>query len=171
MLNKLDQYYYEAKGNKWYGYFAVFCRLALAVAWVISGFVKIKGERFAAGLSHNHPLGQYFDALLNTGYYYTFHDFTCRSTVRMVICVTPRPRAMKEQQRLLKVRRIGFRPMEVFSALPSSMTSWRSSSSWTMVDTVAFVRCSIFARSARESGGWLAIASRTRARFMSRIYS
>jgi hypothetical protein len=23
-------------------------------------------------LSHNHPLGQYFDALLNTGYYYTF---------------------------------------------------------------------------------------------------
>ena len=40
-----------------------------------------------------------------------------------------------------------------------------------LVDTVAFVRCSIFARSARESGGWLAIASRTRARFMSRIYS
>lgn len=72
MLNKLEQYYYEAKGNKWYGYFAVFCRLTLALALVISGFVKIKGERFAAGLSHNHPLGQYFDALLNTGYYYTF---------------------------------------------------------------------------------------------------
>ncbi|AXE21436.1 DoxX family protein [Runella rosea] len=72
MLNKLEQYYYEAKGNKWYGYFAIFCRLALAVAWVISGLVKIKGERFAAGLSSNHPLGQYFDALLNTGYYYTF---------------------------------------------------------------------------------------------------
>ena len=72
MYNKLEQYYYEAKDNKWYGYFAVFCRLALAVAWVISGFVKIKGERFAAGLSSNHPLGQYFDALLNTGYYYTF---------------------------------------------------------------------------------------------------
>jgi uncharacterized membrane protein YphA (DoxX/SURF4 family) len=70
MSNKLEQYYYEAKGNKWYGYFAVFCRLALA--WVISGIVKIRGERFAAGLSHNHPLGQYFDALLNTGYYYTF---------------------------------------------------------------------------------------------------
>lgn len=72
MSNRLEQYYYEAKGNKWYGYFAVFCRLILAVAWVISGLVKIKGERFAAGLSHNHPLGQYFDALLNTGYYYTF---------------------------------------------------------------------------------------------------
>ena len=64
--------YYDAKQNKWYRCFAVFCRLALAIAWIISGFVKIKGERFAAGLSHNHPLGQYFDALLNTGYYYTF---------------------------------------------------------------------------------------------------
>lgn len=72
MLNKLELYYYEAKENKWYRYFAVFCRVALAVAWLISGYVKISGERFAAGLSHNHPLGQYFDALLNTGYYYTF---------------------------------------------------------------------------------------------------
>ena len=71
-MSKLEQYYYEARKNRWYGYFAVFCRLSLAIAWVISGLVKIKGERFAAGLSHNHPLGQYFDALLNTGYYYTF---------------------------------------------------------------------------------------------------
>ncbi len=72
MPNKLEQYYYEARENIWYRYFAVFCRLALAVAWLISGYVKLSGERFAAGLSHNHPLGQYFDALLNTGYYYTF---------------------------------------------------------------------------------------------------
>lgn len=72
MSNKLERYYYEARENKWYRYFAVFCRLSLAVAWLISGYVKISGERFAAGLSHNHPLGQYFDALLNTGYYYTF---------------------------------------------------------------------------------------------------
>lgn len=72
MPNKLEQYYYEAKANKWYSYFAVFCRLALAIPWLISGYVKIAGERFAAGLSSQHPLGQYFDALLNTGYYYTF---------------------------------------------------------------------------------------------------
>lgn len=72
MANKLEQYYLETKANKWYGYFAVFCRLALAIAWTISGLVKIKGERFAAGLSSNHPLGHYFDALLLTGYYYTF---------------------------------------------------------------------------------------------------
>jgi uncharacterized membrane protein YphA (DoxX/SURF4 family) len=72
MFNNLEQYYYEAKGNRWYGYFAIFCRVALAIAFIISGYVKIIGERFAAGLSSNHPLGQYFDALLNTGYYYTF---------------------------------------------------------------------------------------------------
>lgn len=72
MINKLEHLYLEAKSNKWYHYFAIFCRYSLALAWVISGYVKIVGERFAAGLSHNHPLGQYFDALLNTGYYYTF---------------------------------------------------------------------------------------------------
>jgi uncharacterized membrane protein YphA (DoxX/SURF4 family) len=70
--NKLEQFYYEAKGNKWFHYFTIFCRVALALAFVISGIVKIKGERFAAGLSSNHPLGHYFDALYQTGYYYTF---------------------------------------------------------------------------------------------------
>lgn len=30
------------------------------------------GERFAAGLPSNNPLGHYFDALYLTGYYYTF---------------------------------------------------------------------------------------------------
>ena len=70
--NKLEQFYYEAKGNKWFRCFTVFCRVVLALAFIISGIVKIKGERFAAGLSHNHPLGHYFDALYQTGYYYTF---------------------------------------------------------------------------------------------------
>lgn len=71
-FSKLEQFYYEAKGNKWFRYFTVFCRVVLALAFVISGIVKIKGERFAAGLSANHPLGHYFDALYQTGYYYTF---------------------------------------------------------------------------------------------------
>ena len=71
-FNKLEQFYYEAKGNKWFRYFTVFCRVVLALAFIIAGIVKIKGERFAAGLSANHPLGHYFDALHQTGYYYTF---------------------------------------------------------------------------------------------------
>lgn len=52
-------------------YFAVFCRVALALGFIPSGIVKVMGERFTA-LPTNHPLGHYFDALQLTGFYYTF---------------------------------------------------------------------------------------------------
>jgi uncharacterized membrane protein YphA (DoxX/SURF4 family) len=68
---KLEQFYYEAKRNKWFRYFTVFCRVALALGFIPSGIVKIMGERFTA-LPTNHPLGHYFDALFQTGFYYTF---------------------------------------------------------------------------------------------------
>jgi uncharacterized membrane protein YphA (DoxX/SURF4 family) len=71
IFTKLEQFYYEAKGNKWFHYFTVFCRVALALGFIPSGIVKIMGERFTA-LPANHPLGNYFDALYQTGYYYTF---------------------------------------------------------------------------------------------------
>jgi uncharacterized membrane protein YphA (DoxX/SURF4 family) len=70
-LNRLDQWYLNAKGNRWFRYFTVFCRVALALGFIPSGIVKISGERFTA-LPGNHPLGQYFDALHLTGFYYTF---------------------------------------------------------------------------------------------------
>jgi len=69
--SKLSYVYNEAKGNKWFHYFAVFCRIMLALGFIPSGFVKVMGERFTA-LSANHPLGHYFEALYYTGYYYTF---------------------------------------------------------------------------------------------------
>src|ERR1043165_6532814 len=71
MIAKLEQFYYEAKGNKWFHYFTIFCRIALALGFIPSGMVRIMGERFTA-LPANHPLGHYFDALYQTGYYYTF---------------------------------------------------------------------------------------------------
>ncbi|WP_225976266.1 hypothetical protein [Mucilaginibacter ginsenosidivorax] len=71
-MNRLEELYYEAKTDKWFKRFAVFCRIALAAGFLIAGIVKIMGERFAAGLPHNNPLGHYFDALQLTGYYYTF---------------------------------------------------------------------------------------------------
>ena len=71
MFTKLEQFYYEAKGNRWFRYFTVFCRIVLALGFIPSGIVKIMGERFTA-LPANHPLGHYFDALFQTGYYYTF---------------------------------------------------------------------------------------------------
>ena len=70
--SRLNHIYYEAKGNKWFHYFAVFCRITLALGFIISGIVKIRGERFASGLSVNNPMGHYLEALYHTEYYYTF---------------------------------------------------------------------------------------------------
>lgn len=71
-MNSVKEIYYEAKSDKWFKNFAVFCRIALALSFIPAGFVKIMGERFAEGLPSNNPLGHYFDALHQTGYYYTF---------------------------------------------------------------------------------------------------
>lgn len=71
-MKRIEEIYYEAKSDKWMIRFAVFCRISLALSFIPSGMVKIMGERFAAGLSSNNPLGHYFDALHLTGYYYTF---------------------------------------------------------------------------------------------------
>ena len=71
-MSRIKEIYYEAKADEWFKKFAVFCRIALALSFIPAGFVKIMGERFAAGLPSNNPLGHYFDALQQTGYYYTF---------------------------------------------------------------------------------------------------
>ena len=71
VLTRFEQFYDEAKGNRWFLYFSFFCRIALAWSFLPSGIVKIMGERFT-GLPSNHPLGHYFDALALTGFYYTF---------------------------------------------------------------------------------------------------
>jgi uncharacterized membrane protein YphA (DoxX/SURF4 family) len=67
----LGQYYVQAKGNRWFRIFTVFCRVALAAGFLPAGGVKIMGERFT-DLSVNHPMGHYLEALSLTGYYYTF---------------------------------------------------------------------------------------------------
>ncbi|QEH41659.1 DoxX family protein [Chitinophaga sp. XS-30] len=71
-MNRMEKIYHEAKADKWFKRFAVFCRIALAASFIPAGSVKIMNERFAAGLPSNNPLGHYFDALHQTGYYYTF---------------------------------------------------------------------------------------------------
>jgi uncharacterized membrane protein YphA (DoxX/SURF4 family) len=71
-MSSIKEIYYEAKADEWFKKFAVFCRIALAASFIPAGLVKIMGERFAAGLPSNNPLGHYFDALHQTGYYYTF---------------------------------------------------------------------------------------------------
>lgn len=84
IMTRLEQLFYEAKGNKWLRYFTVFCRIALALGFIPSGIVKVMGERFTA-LPSNHPLGQYFDALHLTGFYYTFIGIVQLATALLLL--------------------------------------------------------------------------------------
>lgn len=68
----LDRLHSLAKRNSWLWLFSIFCRVALAAGFIPAGIVKIMDERFASGLSANHPMGHYLEALHLTGYYYTF---------------------------------------------------------------------------------------------------
>lgn len=85
LLARLDHLYDECKRNQWLRYFAVFCRIALALGFIPSGIVKVMGERFT-GLPSNHPLGHYFDALYLTGFYYTFIG-VCQLTVALLLLI------------------------------------------------------------------------------------
>lgn len=70
-VSKFEQYLIEARANKWFRWFTVFCRIILALSFVPSGYIKLIGERFTA-LPATHPLGQYFEALHHTGFYFNF---------------------------------------------------------------------------------------------------
>ncbi|HTM99708.1 MAG TPA: DoxX family protein [Pedobacter sp.] len=72
LSSKLDQIHLNVKANRWHRYFALILRIFLAWGFITAGIVKLMGERFASGLSVNHPMGQYLQALYHTGYYYTF---------------------------------------------------------------------------------------------------
>lgn len=87
-MKRLEEIYYEAKSDKWFIRFAVFCRIALALIFIPTGIVKILGQRFAEGLPSNNPLGHYFDALLLTGYYYTF--LGAAQVVTAILLLIPR---------------------------------------------------------------------------------
>lgn len=67
-----DRLHSQARRNNWLWLFSVFCRVSLAFGFIVAGFVKINDERFASGLSANHPMGHFLEALYLTSYYYTF---------------------------------------------------------------------------------------------------
>lgn len=69
--SRLDELHVRVRSNKWFKYFALFNRLALAAGFIPSGLVKIMGERFTA-LTSVHPMGHFLFAFYQTGWYYTF---------------------------------------------------------------------------------------------------
>ncbi len=87
-ISTFEQFYLKIKGNRWYWLFSIFCRLALAYAFIFAGMVKIVGERFASGLSEVHPMGAYLVALHHTGYYYTFIGIA--QVIAAVLLLIPR---------------------------------------------------------------------------------
>ena len=87
-MQVFEQFYLKIKANRWYWLFSIFCRLALAYAFIVAGIVKIFGERFANGLSELHPMGAYLEALHHTGYYYTFVGYA--QVLAAVLLLIPR---------------------------------------------------------------------------------
>ena len=71
LAERIDALHYSVRSNRWFGYFAVFCRVTLAAGFIPSGMQKVIGERFTV-LAVNHPMGNFLDAFYHTGYYYTF---------------------------------------------------------------------------------------------------
>ncbi|WP_442845326.1 DoxX family protein [Leeuwenhoekiella sp. H156] len=65
-------FYKKVRVNFWHALFYLFCRCTLALGFIVAGYVKIIGERFASGLDIRHPMGAYLEALHHTEFYYPF---------------------------------------------------------------------------------------------------
>jgi len=86
-LVKLDEIHNRVKSNKWFRYFAIFNRIALAAGFIPSGLTKVFDERFTS-LSVKHPMGNYLEALYHTGYYYPFIGYV--QVAAAILLLVPR---------------------------------------------------------------------------------
>ena len=87
LAQKLDTLHLEVKSNKWFRYFTMFNRIALAAGFIPSGFTKIFDERFTS-LAVNHPMGNYLEALYHTGIYYPFIGYV--QVIAALLLLIPR---------------------------------------------------------------------------------
>ncbi|MBK7233417.1 MAG: DoxX family protein [Saprospiraceae bacterium] len=87
LVTRLDEIHSKVKSNKWFYFFAVFNRIALAAGFIPSGLTKIFGERFTS-LSINHPMGNYLESLYHTGYYYPFIGYV--QVIAAILLLIPR---------------------------------------------------------------------------------
>jgi len=69
--NSLDKIHGYITSNRWLQLFTVFTRCLLAVAFVQPSITKILHKPFTT-LPDSNPVGAYFNALYNTGFYYEF---------------------------------------------------------------------------------------------------
>jgi hypothetical protein len=83
----LDEIHLKVVRSIWLQRFTVFNRLLLAAAFTPSGFTKLTGERFTQ-LPVSNPVGYFFDALYQTGFYYNFIGFA--QLLAVVLILFPR---------------------------------------------------------------------------------
>ena len=67
----MDQLHARARSSLLLRYFATVNRILLAVGFIPTGMVKIRGDRFA-NLGTDSPIGFFFEALYSTGLYWQF---------------------------------------------------------------------------------------------------
>lgn len=84
---RLDTLHDYIRSNKWFSYFTILNRIALAAGFIPSGLTKILGERFTS-LSVKHPMGNYLEALYHTGYYYPFIGYV--QVIAAILLLIPR---------------------------------------------------------------------------------
>ena len=71
MKTSLDRLLARLKQNKWLRRFTLMTRVLLAIAFLPSGLTKVVGNRFTL-LGPDNPVGYFFDALYQAGFYYNF---------------------------------------------------------------------------------------------------
>lgn len=67
----MDQLHARARSSLLLRYFATVNRILLAVGFIPTGMVKIRGERFA-NMGIDSPIGFFFEAMYRTGLYWQF---------------------------------------------------------------------------------------------------
>jgi hypothetical protein len=67
----LDRLHARVRANPVLQRFTVFTRLLLAIGYIPPALVKVQGERFT-GISIDHPVGFFFEAMYRTGMWWQF---------------------------------------------------------------------------------------------------
>ncbi len=70
----IEKFHAKIYNKTVYKYFTWFTRIMLAIAFLPSGLTKLLGNRFTS-ISTDHPVGFFFEALYQTGWYWNFLGF------------------------------------------------------------------------------------------------
>lgn len=73
-MNKLIPLYLKVRKNRNLSFFVIWMRYLIGFAFVPSGLTKLLGQRFTV-LPVSHPVGFFFEAMYQTGFYWNFLGF------------------------------------------------------------------------------------------------